>query len=207
MPRHPVLLPRALRGWFEHERGVWRLVSSAVVGLGLMVLLLLPFSLTVLHATEFEYGLQEGLTSVGFVVGSLLMARLADRLREGQWIAIGGLGMATAFFLYALSSSMSLALVFVIISGFMNAQHAIGRRLAIQRNTTSEVRGRVSSALTTRLAARGALIAGRLRYRRVGSIIGVRTRPMKMVVTWMPSAITSVASVRENASSAALLAT
>ena len=35
---------------------------------GLWNVLLLPFSITELGATEFEYGLQEGLTSVGFVV-------------------------------------------------------------------------------------------------------------------------------------------
>ena len=47
---------------------------------GLWNVLLLPFSITVLDATEFEYGLQEGLTSVGFVVGSFFMARFANRL-------------------------------------------------------------------------------------------------------------------------------
>jgi CRP-like cAMP-binding protein/predicted MFS family arabinose efflux permease len=127
-------------------RSLLILFIPTFLSIGLANVLLLPFSLTVLHATEFEYGLQEGLTSVGFVVGSLLMARLADRLREGQWIAIGSLGMAAASFLYALSSSIPLAILFVTLSGFMNAQHAIGRRLAIQRNTTNEVRGRVSSA-------------------------------------------------------------
>ncbi|HET9222611.1 MAG TPA: MFS transporter, partial [Roseiflexaceae bacterium] len=127
-------------------RSLLILFVPTFLSIGLANVLLLPFSLTALHATEFEYGLQEGLTSVGFVVGSLLMARLADRLREGQWIAIGGMGMATAFFLYALSSSIPLAILFVTVSGFMNALHAIGRRLAIQRNTTNEVRGRVSSA-------------------------------------------------------------
>ena len=46
------------------------------VAFGLWNVLLLPFSIVELGATEFEYGLQEGLTSVGFVVGSLFMARL-----------------------------------------------------------------------------------------------------------------------------------
>ena len=38
---------------------------------------------------EFEYGLQEGLTSVGFVVGSFFMAKLGDRLAEGTWLVVG----------------------------------------------------------------------------------------------------------------------
>ncbi len=56
----------------------------AYFSFGLWNVLLLPFAITVLMATEFEYGLQEGLTSLGFVVGSLLMAKITDRLREGQ---------------------------------------------------------------------------------------------------------------------------
>jgi CRP-like cAMP-binding protein/predicted MFS family arabinose efflux permease len=121
------------------------------IGFGLTNTLLLPFSLRALNATEFEYGLQEGLTSVGFVLGSLLMARLADRLREGQWMAVSFLGMAAVGMLYALSSSVPMAVALMLVSGLLNAPSAIGRRLAIQRNTTSEVRGRVSSAfLVTR---------------------------------------------------------
>ena len=49
---------------------------------GLWNVLLLPFSLQVLEATEFQYGLQEGLTSVGFVAGSFFMARFS-RLPAG----------------------------------------------------------------------------------------------------------------------------
>jgi hypothetical protein len=47
---------------------------------GLWNVLLLPFSIKVLGATEFEYGLQEGLTSVGFVAGSFFMAKFSSRL-------------------------------------------------------------------------------------------------------------------------------
>jgi MFS family permease len=53
---------------------------------GLWNVLLLPFSLQVLGATEFQYGLQEGLTSVGFVIGSFFMARFSSRLPEPAWI-------------------------------------------------------------------------------------------------------------------------
>ena len=44
-PRNKVLLPGPIGAWLEREQGFWRLVSSAVVGLGLLVLLLLPFNL------------------------------------------------------------------------------------------------------------------------------------------------------------------
>jgi hypothetical protein len=45
--RHPVLLPPRWRRWFENERGAWRLVSSAVVALIVVLVLLAPFSMDV----------------------------------------------------------------------------------------------------------------------------------------------------------------
>ena len=44
-------------------------------------------------ATEFQYGLQEGLTSVGFVVGSFFMARFSRLLPEPAWIVVALTGM------------------------------------------------------------------------------------------------------------------
>jgi CRP-like cAMP-binding protein len=122
------------------------IVSAPVfLAYGLWNSLLLPFAITALHATEFEYGLQEGLTSVGFVIGSLLMANLADRLREGQWLAVGYLLMGVVGVLYGLASSVALAIGLVMLSGFFNSPTGVGRRLIIQRNTPRDFRGRVNS--------------------------------------------------------------
>ena len=126
-------------------RSLFTAQIPALLSFGLSNALLLPFAIRALHATEFEYGLQEGLTSIGFVVGSLLLAGLFDRMREGAWIAIGYMGMALAGIAYAFTHSIPLALVVVAISGFFNAPSAIGRRLATQRNTPREMRGRVNS--------------------------------------------------------------
>ena len=113
---------------------------------GLWNVLLLPFAIKALHATEFEYGLQEGLTSVGFVVGSLLMARFAERFREGSWIVVSTIAMGIAGILYGVASSILIAIVLVAISGFFNAPSSISRRVLMQRNTPRELRGRVFSA-------------------------------------------------------------
>ncbi|MEA2676350.1 MAG: dolichyl-phosphate-mannose-protein mannosyltransferase [Chloroflexota bacterium] len=48
-PRNPVLLPGRLRSWFEVEDGFWRLISSAVAGLVVLLLLLAPFSMDVVR--------------------------------------------------------------------------------------------------------------------------------------------------------------
>jgi MFS family permease len=112
---------------------------------GLQNVLLLPFAVRALHATEFEYGLQEGLTSVGFVIGSLAMARLADRLREGQWLVLSYTLMGLLSLLYSFQSVVWVAVSIIAISGAMNAPSFVAGRLINQRNTPREMRGRVFS--------------------------------------------------------------
>src|SRR5581483_8968093 len=116
------------------------------ISFGLANALLLPFATQALHATEFEYGIQEGLTSLGFVVGSLLMARFADRLPAGQWLTITFVGMGIAQMIYSQLTSLPLAFFFVTVSGFANAPFIVARQLVVQRNTPREMRGRVASA-------------------------------------------------------------
>jgi CRP-like cAMP-binding protein/Na+/melibiose symporter-like transporter len=116
-----------------------------LIAFGLQNVLLLPFALTALNATEFEYGLQEGLTSVGFVFGSLLMARLSDRLREGQWLVLSYLGMGFFGLVYALQTNVWLAIALIAFSGALNAPSFVAARLINQRNTPREMRGRVFS--------------------------------------------------------------
>jgi CRP-like cAMP-binding protein len=112
---------------------------------GLQNVLLLPFAIEVLGAGEFEYGIQEGVTSVGFVIGSLLMARYADRIREGSWLVFSFLGMGLGGVAYALSSNIWLAILLIGITGLLNAPSFVAGRLINQRNTPREMRGRVFS--------------------------------------------------------------
>jgi CRP-like cAMP-binding protein/sugar phosphate permease len=119
--------------------------APAMIVFGLQNVLLLPFAIEILKATEFEYGIQEGITSVGFVIGSLLMARYAERLREGTWLILSFIGMGAAGLLYALSSNIWMAIVLIGISGILNAPSFVASRLISQRNTPREMRGRVFS--------------------------------------------------------------
>lgn len=117
-----------------------------LISFGLANTLLLPFALSALGATEFEYGLQEGLTSLGFVAGSLLMAKVFDRLHAGAWTAISFLGMGLVGVAYSFVHSVPLAILLITFSGLFNAPSSIARRVIVQRNTPAEMRGRVSSA-------------------------------------------------------------
>jgi MFS family permease len=105
----------------------------------------LAFATRSLGATEFEYGLMEGGFTVGFVVGSLVMARLADRLHAGRWVAVSLLGMGLFMVCQALAWSVLAAVTFSTLIGILNAPSYLGRQLLIQRTTPREVRGRVSS--------------------------------------------------------------
>ena len=116
------------------------------VSFGLWNVLLLPMALGPLHATEFEYGLQEGLTSVGFVVSSLLMAKYAGRLQEGQWIVVSVASMGVFGVLYGLAPNIWVGIGIVIITGFLQSPSSISRRVILQKNTPREMRGRVFSA-------------------------------------------------------------
>jgi len=113
---------------------------------GLWNVLLLPFTLKTLHATEFQYGLQEGLTSVGFVAGSLFMARFSRRLPEPVWIITAMVGMGIAGVLYGLSTQIGVAILLVMASGFLNSPSSVSRSVLLQRNTPREMRGRVFSS-------------------------------------------------------------
>ena len=108
--------------------------------------LLLPFAIRVLGGTEFHFGLQQAAEAVGIALGSFLMVTLADRIREGQWLAISYLLMAMASILYSFSTTIAMGIFLVGLSGFVNAPSFIGRQLVIQRSTPREMRGRVNSA-------------------------------------------------------------
>ena len=124
------------------------LLAGALVNLsfGLWNVLLLPMAIKVLHASEAEYGLQEGLTSVGFAIAALLMAKYLDRLPEVEWMTVSIVGMGVFGVFYGLAPNIQIAIVIVMITGFLNAPFGIARRTLMQRNIPRAMRGRVFSA-------------------------------------------------------------
>ncbi len=127
-------------------RSLFTIVVPIFLIFGLQNSLYLPFAITALHGSEFQFGLQQAAEAVGIALGSLLMIRLADRIREGQWLVVSFVLMALIALVYSLSSTMPLAIFLIGLSGFVNSPSFIGRQLVIQRSTPREMRGRVNSA-------------------------------------------------------------
>jgi DHA3 family macrolide efflux protein-like MFS transporter len=152
-------------------RSLFLVMVPVLVSFGLSNSLLLPFALRALGANEFQYGIMEGMTSLGFVAGSLLMAGIFDRMREGPWMALSYLGMAVCGVIYSFLASVPLAIIVLTISGFVNAPSVIGRRLITQRNTPREMRGRVNSAF---FVARDVLFLGGMAAAGLADLIDVR---------------------------------
>ncbi len=127
-------------------RSLFLVYIPVLISYGLSNSLLLPFADRALGATEFQYGIQEALTSVAFVACSLLIAGIFDRMREGQWIALSWIVMGLLTMVYAMLTSIPLAMLVIALTGFANPPSAVGGRLILQRNTPREMRGRVNSA-------------------------------------------------------------
>jgi DHA3 family macrolide efflux protein-like MFS transporter len=128
-------------------RSLFLLGAPVFFAFGLWNVLLLPMAITVLGGSEFQYGIQEGLTSIGFVLGSLFMAKYAERLQIGLWVFVGYMGMGISGILYGLSPTIAIGIVWVMVSGFFNSPSAVARQTLLQRNTPRELRGRVFSAM------------------------------------------------------------
>ncbi len=128
-------------------RSLFLIGAPVSLAFGLWNVLLLPMAVRVLGASDAEYGLQEGLTSIGFVAGSLFMARYSDRIQTGLWIFIGCAGMGIAGVLYGLAPTIWIGIVWVMVSGFFNSPTSVARQTLLQRNTPRELRGRVFSSM------------------------------------------------------------
>jgi MFS family permease len=139
-------------------RSLFLLFPVACFGFGLWNALNLPFTTRALRASESQYGVFEGVFTVGFVAGSLVMATQADRLHGGRWIAFSILGMGWLGLGFGLSRSIPVALGLFAVKGILNAPQYVARNLLIQRAAPREMRGRVSSAFlaTTKVS----LVAG-----------------------------------------------
>ena len=103
-------------------RSLLIVLIPAGIAIGLNNSITLPFFDRALGATPLEYGLNEGIASLGFVLGSLLLAGYGERFREGQWYQISLVGMGLSAMAFALTHNLGLAIAINFVGGFSNAR-------------------------------------------------------------------------------------
>jgi MFS family permease len=127
-------------------RSLFLIYLPVFVMIGFSNTALLPFSQRTLHTDELGFGLLLAMESLGAICCSVLLARWADRVPAGHWLILSFLGMGLAGVAISQASSLIVGLLSLWLLGVTNAPSVIVRQLLITRNTTSEVRGRVTSA-------------------------------------------------------------
>ena len=114
--------------------------------MGIFNTLGLPFVLSELRGgSELVFGIQEGVMSGGFVLGSMVMASFATKLQARGWLVLSFMGMGAASLVYAFGNSVPLAIVLSGIVGLFNAP-LVAIKAVFQRKTPPELRGRVIGA-------------------------------------------------------------
>jgi MFS family permease len=166
---------------------IW-VTIPAFLAFGLWNALLLPFTLHTLHATSFDYGVQEGLAAAGFVIGSLVVTKLGRRLKEDHWMIISFIGMGLAGVYYALCSDLPLAIVLVVITGLLNAPFSVARRLVIQRNTPANLRGRITSVF---FVIRDITYISGMAASGLADTVGIRSLILLAALLWVAAGIWS----------------
>jgi CRP-like cAMP-binding protein/sugar phosphate permease len=126
-------------------RSLFLVFIPIYIALGFTDTIRLPFTIEVLKASEFGFSLIESVGIIGFVAASILLAKVGDRLREGQWITLSFVGFGLMAIVFALNSGFFPALLIGTIDGFVYAPAIVAYTLVIQRYTPREVRGRVFS--------------------------------------------------------------
>ena len=152
--------------------------------------LLLPYVTGVLGGTSFQYGLQEGLTSICFVIGSLYMAKYACQMRDQFWIILGLVGMGVMTILYSYSTSVTFAVCIIALTGLVQSPYAVAWITLLQRNTDHEIRGRILGANMT---SRNTLMILGMAAAGLADFYGARF--MMQIAAWINLAIGIIALV------------
>jgi len=132
---------------------------------------LLPaFALDVLNAGPAGYGLLAAAPSLGALLGTPIIYRLAQRRGSGKIVLLSTMAFGVTCVLFALSPFFALSLVIALGLGFFDALAATIRMSAVQLETPDELRGRVTSLY--QLTGRGGPALGDANIGLVASIVG-----------------------------------
>lgn len=119
------------------------MIVVCVAGLGAVFPLTFFFAVNVLNGGAAAFGALEAVTSVGFLVGSLALVALAQRVRKGRVMIAGLLVMGACLALVATTGSVWATAVPLALFGVANAVVLIAVDTYLQESTPEGMLGRV----------------------------------------------------------------
>lgn len=119
------------------------MIVVCVAGLGAVFPLTFFFAVNVLNGGAAAFGALEAVTSVGFLVGSLALVALAQRVRKGRVMIAGLLVMGACLALVATTGSVWVTAVPLALFGVANAVVLIAVDTYLQESTPEGMLGRV----------------------------------------------------------------
>ncbi len=141
------------------------MVVGCVAGLGASYPLAFLLAVDVFDAGTAAFGLFEGMVGLGYLVGSLALAALAQRVPQGRVMVAGLMLMGASLSLVAAAGGVWIACVPFAVLGVANAAALIAIDTYLQNVVPEHLRGRVFGTrftLTQGVYALGVLAGGAL---------------------------------------------
>jgi len=141
------------------------MVVASAAGLGASYALTFLFAVQVLGGGTKAFGTFEAVIAAGYLVGSLALATLANRVPKGYAMTVGLAVMGASLALVAAAGGVWIACIPFAVFGLANAAALIAVDTYLQESVPQELRGRVFGArfaLTQGTYAVSVLIGGAL---------------------------------------------
>lgn len=152
-PRHLDALFEGLRHLFGSRVlvGLFVTFAIAMLGLGAVNVLFLPFLTDELHGTTTVVGIARGVQMVGLLAGGALVSVLAKRIAPTALVVAGICGLGVAFGGLGLCRSPWLVVAVLAAIGMCSSALTAGTGTLLQQRVPDGLRGRLESSLDTLL--------------------------------------------------------
>lgn len=156
-------------GWMRHRPLILQLIGLdlSCTLFGAYRVVLPALSTDVLDVGPSGYGILSAAPSMGALIGSALVFRIARTARSGRIVLVATAGYGAATIMLAQSPAFLLAIVGAAGIGLFDAMHTSIRHAAVQLEAPDEIRGRVTALY--QIASRGGPALGDLN---IGALAG-----------------------------------
>lgn len=168
------------------------IISAATSMFGAPYLSMTPvFARDIFHLGASGLALLMGMAGAGALSGALFLAYLGDFRRKGWFVLGGDFAFAICLICFALSTNLTLSLIFLFLLGFAIVCSVAVTNTLLQKLVTDDMRGRVMSMFMLSFIGAmpiGNLIAGAASHRfgvpRTLAVGGVVIAIFVAVITW-----------------------